>query len=262
VRDRLLRLPQPLHVDLDQPLARRVRVRLRHRVAVQRLLQHLRQIGHLARAQVGFLQLLARLRVRRIQLQDLQEQLDPPLFFLGPAEPLAQLQRAPQHRDLVALVGLVRRRRRVQIAQAQPLLVLDQQRFQLRERRRVGGRQADRLLQVHLRPVRVAERVREERADPRQDVGLERGRQLRQLLVARQPLVRERQLGEPVVPRRRRIQPAPQLRLVLAALRRGHQHIQDLGLVLKLLVERRAQRFEPERHASHLRVGLHGFPRA
>jgi hypothetical protein len=35
------------------------------------------------------------------------EQLDPPLFLLGPAEPFAQLQRAPQHRDLVLPIRLV-----------------------------------------------------------------------------------------------------------------------------------------------------------
>src|SRR6185437_228098 len=120
----------------------------------------------------------------------------------------------------------------------------------------LSGRERERALQVSLCAVRVAEDVRREDARVREHRGLRGRRQALELLVTREPLVRERQLRGPIVARRRRVELIPERLVALPARERRDEDIQDGGFVFELLLQGRGERFDAQRGAG-LRIG-HG----
>ena len=119
----------------------------------------------------------------------------------------------------------------------------------LGERALVPGRERERALQVSLRAVGVAEDVGGEDARVPEHRGLRGRREALELLVAREPLVRERELRHPIVALRRRVELLPERLVALPARERRDEEIEDGGLVVELLLQGRGERLDAQRGA-------------
>ncbi|WP_148314276.1 hypothetical protein [Sorangium cellulosum] len=254
VRQGPLDLLERAAVEVDEPRADLERVG-RGRLRGERRLEHARDLLEPPGARVALLERPARRGVAGVDPEDLLEQLDRALLLF--AADLDEREGAAEQRELIGALRAVARGEGVEVRELRRLVRLDEDALEAQEGLLVRGQDGERALEVGASAAGVAEEIGEELGGVDEDLGLGGLREHPEAPLAGEALVRERELGEPVVARSGLVELRPQLGVRAPLRRGGHEHVERGRFVVDPLLERGFEVVDAERDARALRVLLH-----